>query len=85
MSGAPSLLDFVSESDLDRLADVIADLLIAGARRQAARTNAADDGRPLGAGARRTTHEAAPAPASNRDGFAEDSHRDELTPAADQV
>jgi hypothetical protein len=50
MSAAPSLLDYVSESDLDRLADVIAALLIAGARRQivtaaASRTACAADQR----------------------------------------
>jgi hypothetical protein len=51
MSGAPSLLDYVSESDLDRLADVIAALLIAGARRQAAAsTDTAGSIRPPRAG-----------------------------------
>lgn len=39
--------------------------------------------RPLGAGDQPTMHEAVPTPASTRDGFAEDSHRDCLTPAAD--
>jgi hypothetical protein len=33
MSGPPPLLDYLDEPDLDRFAEVVADLLIAGARR----------------------------------------------------
>jgi hypothetical protein len=81
---APSLLDYVSESDLDRLADVIADLLIAGARRRAAMTpDTAGSVRPLRAGDQPMQHEDRANPAKSVAVFEEDSHRAQHTPAAD--
>jgi len=81
VTGAPSLRDYVSESDLDRLADVIADLLIAGARRQAvATTNSAGDCRPLSGGVHPNSTKTASLPREERDAVSEeDSRRDRLT------
>jgi hypothetical protein len=54
MSGPPSLLDYLDEPDLDRFAEVVADLLMAGTRRitPAEPTTPADDAAPAPAAPR---------------------------------
>lgn len=84
MSDAPSLLDYVTEADVDRLADVIADLLIAGARRQAAASDPAGSVRPLRAGDQPTMHNGSTSRPRDCAAVAEDSHRDGFTSAADE-